>query len=270
VTPGIQLAIDVSSDLAATCRAMAARSRAVQLVQDENDCAALLTDSVDSATSAANAGRKVLLLNPLTLSTETCQYLQDSNATMPAHTSRFKPSIQQVKRALDAGKLGEPGLLRIHCWNADVGNTVSAVSELDLALWMFGGRPVEIFALERPGYLQIHLGFNDAGMAIIDFDSASPGGNEYYSLSMIGSTGAAYADDHHNMNLLLNSGGTSTLLTPQRDSALAATIDCFATAVRDGGEFSPNWRDTLAAKQAGTQVRESIEQHAVVAGGTDV
>jgi len=262
----IKLAIDVSPGSVPVFRAMAARSRAVQIVENTGDCTALITDNVESAMTAEN-GPPVLVVNPFGLAAETCQRLADSTQSMPAHTARFMPAIEQVKLMLDEKKLGEAGLLRIHCWNPKAENKETLAREVDLALWMFGSLPSEVYGLERPGYVQVHLGFERGGMAIIDLDAAIPPGNEYYSLSMIGSTGAAYADDHHNFNLLMGQDDTSVLLASQGDTTLVAMIDNFATAVREGGPFSPSWSDTKAAQYVADQVRVSAQQQAVVTTG---
>ena len=43
-------------------------------------------------------------------------------------------------------------------------------------------------------------------MALIDFTNSLPDGDNYESLCLIGSKGAAYADDHRNRNLFFNGG----------------------------------------------------------------
>ncbi|MCH2201743.1 MAG: hypothetical protein MK102_07225 [Fuerstiella sp.] len=270
MSTGIKLAVEVSSERTQNCRTLAARSCAVQLVDDVKNCSALLTDDIEIAESAVDEGTSVLVLNPFGLSDDICQRIKTSKSCMPAHIRRFKPSILEVKRALDAGRLGHAGLLRIHCWNPDADNTEIFTGEVDLAAWMFGRVPNDIYALDRPGYRQVHLGFEGGGMAIIDFDSANPGDNEYYSLSLIGSSGAAYADDHHNANLLMDNNGTKTLLTSQQDAGFAAMIDHFARSVRDAEEFSTTWCDTIQAKTIAGQVARSAEQQIVVAGESNV
>ena len=256
----------MSAGSAPIFQAMAARSRAVQIVENAADCTALITDNAESAMIAED-GPPVLVVNPFGLAAEICQRLADSTQSMPAHTARFIPSIKQVKVALDAGKLGEAGLLRIHCWNPKAEIEEILAREVDLALWMFGSPPSEVYGLERPGYLQVHLGFERGGMAIIDLDTAIPAGNQYYSLSVIGSAGAVYADDHHNFNLLMGQDNTSMLLTSQGDTALAAMIDNFVITVREGGPFSPSWSDTKAARSVADQVRMAVQQQAVVTPG---
>ena len=138
----------------------------------------------------------------------------------PANPQRLLPSRQLVKRELDAGKLGEPGLIRIHHWEA--GGEAAAAHELpaallqqiDVILWLMGKSPTVVYAIEnseaakaRPGrYLQIHLGFPGDAMALLVYSSLHPSGEPYRSLHVIGSAGAAYADDQQNMQLLYKGG----------------------------------------------------------------
>ena len=52
-------------------------------------------------------------------------------------------------------------------------------------------------------------------MAMIDVAASLPSGGDYFSLTMIGGTGAAYADDHHNMNLLYSGGQPNAIRASQ-------------------------------------------------------
>ena len=138
---------------------------------------------------------------------------QADTLLMPAHSWRFLPSVQSVKRSLDDNKLGQAGLLRIHRW-LPPGEGVGALADrilpdADLACWLFGSAPETVWSLQsaaNPEYIQFHLGFANDGMAMIDVAASLPSGGDYFSLTMIGGTGAAYADDHHNMNLLYSGG----------------------------------------------------------------
>ncbi len=134
---------------------------------------------------------------------------------------RSRPSVAAVKGAIDSGKLGAPGLLRVHCWEPK-GDAAGQqrhhgefrsriVQQLDLALCIFPQPPTEIYAVGRdpaangenwPEYLQIHLGFPQGGMALISLARSLPAGDEYQTVSVIASTGAAYADDHLQKHLL--------------------------------------------------------------------
>ena len=122
------------------------------------------------------------------------------------------PSRQLLKRELDAGKLGEPGLVRIHHWEAG-GETDAALSlpvalleQIDVVLWLLGKSPTVVYAVAGDKYLQIHLGFPAGAMALLVYSSRLPPGDPYRSLHVIGSAGTAYADDQQNMQLLYQGG----------------------------------------------------------------
>jgi predicted dehydrogenase len=126
---------------------------------------------------------------------------------------RFTPYARTIHESLSAGHLGREGLVRIHRWERDeheqratsrsqLGQLLS--EEIDLTCWLFDASPTSIFGQviqsgDAETGIHCHLGFAD-GMALID--CAFHDGEPYYSASLIGSRGAAYADDHHNTNLL--------------------------------------------------------------------
>ncbi len=131
----------------------------------------------------------------------------------------YLPSRQLIKQQIEAGKLGVPGLVRIHRWEAvdettrptDQQVPSPLVLDIELAEWLIGTEPESIYATEakrldqdpRAGRtIQVHVGFPEGAMALIDYSNALPAGEGYQSLSVIGSAGAAYADDHQNMQLL--------------------------------------------------------------------
>jgi hypothetical protein len=268
VTSSIDLAIDVSLE-PEVYRAMAGRSRKLQVIDDMTACAALITDEPDAALNTAAAGKSVIVINSLNVASDTRAQLASTGCAAPARDWRFQPSIREVKRALDDGKLGETGLLRIHCWQAKQKSQDDHLArELDLALWMFGSRPTEIYAVERTGYLQAHLGFQHGGMAIIDLHDDIPADNAYYSLSLIGSTGAGYADDQHNTNLLMDVKGSRALAPSESHMDLAHMIESFVDAATAGQDFSADWNDIESAFQVAEEVRSSADrQQVVIAGG---
>ena len=266
----VDLAIDVASELTVAVEAMAARLSALRLRDNVAESAAFITDNAASAVAAVANGKDVLVMNPMQIASEVREVLQSSGRALPGLIARFNPSIQQVKQSLDEGKLGDQGLLRIHRWE-ETSTTSDDVlaTELDLALWLFARHPTEICGVQRTAYVQAHLGFPGGGMALVDVDSAIPAGNSYYSLSLIGSRGAAYADDHHNMNLVFGTQGTRAARVSQRDVALAGMIENFAQSMIQGGRFSPDWSDTAAAIQVAEQVRHSASHSRVVTGAAD-
>jgi len=192
---------------------------------------------------------------------------------MPAHPWRFLPSVQSVKRSLDDGKLGQAGLLRIHRWqppDEDVGSLADRVlPDTDLACWLFGNAPETVWSLHstaNPDYIQFHLGFASDGMAMIDVATSLPSGGDYFSLTMIGGTGAAYADDHHNMNLLYSGGQPNALRASQGRADLVGQLQEFVDAIGEQRKPIVTLTDTARATKVVRQVLKSAESRQVVDG----
>lgn len=201
---------------------------------------------------AAAEGKHVLVESPLALSAKAAGDILAACASagvrlMVGQVFRFLPSLQAVKASLDSSQLGEPGLLRIHRWEPPDPRTerVTLTREIDLACWLFGNHPTEVYAVgrwlfrrqpENPDYVQLHLGFPAGGMALIDHVQTLPPGDSYYSLSLIGSAGAAYADDHHNMQLLFGRGHPAALHTGPGDGPFLAQLQEFIQAIKENRE----------------------------------
>lgn len=86
-------------------------------------------------------------------------------------------------------------------------------------------------------------------MALIDYSSALPRGADYQSLSLIGSAGAAYADDHQNMQLLYQGDQPRAVRVDEEVRALVNLTQDFLDALKEGRDLAPtvtNWRNTLA------------------------
>ena len=173
------------------------------------------------------------------------------------------PSRQLIKRELDAGKLGEPGLIRIHHWEAggefDAAHQlpVSFLQQIDVILWLMGKSPSLVYAVEheeaaksRQGrYLQIHLGFPGSAMALLVYSSLHPPGDPYRSLHVIGSAGAAYADDQQNMQLLYKGGQPRGVMAQE------------TPASGDHAGMTQNWENVLAIADA---VQRSLDSRQAV------
>jgi predicted dehydrogenase len=243
---------------------------------------------------AAEAGKHILLASPLALSVAAAELIikackKAEVRLMVGQPSRFLPAVRTVKQALDAGQLGQPGLLRIHRWepsSSQVGEQSPLAAEfgggaamahmlpdIDLANWLFGSLPTNVYAvsrrlspvpLHRPDYLQVHLGFPNEGMALLDFTNALPEGDTYFSLSLIGSTGAAYADDHPNMQLLYRGGHPAALKTGQGHIDMLAQLQEFVNAIHQNREPAASaaaGRDAVLIAEA---VQQSIESGCAV------
>lgn len=159
--------------------------------------------------------------------------------TMITQPLRQLPSVQAVKSKLDEGKLGAPGMFRLHRWENTGPKEAPLIDrltpEVDLAIWLFGGTPTRIFALApasvKPDYWQLHMGFEDNGMAVIDWCWTLPEGKDYSNWSVIGSKGAAYVDDHSNSNLLFEGGAPSAIRTEPGAGYFLAPLQQFVEAV---------------------------------------
>ncbi|HEX5417230.1 MAG TPA: Gfo/Idh/MocA family oxidoreductase [Chloroflexota bacterium] len=220
---------------------------------------------------AAKAGKHVLAAAPLAESVAAAERVinicRASGVTlMVGHAQRFVPSHQAVKAALDSGKLGEPGLLRVHRWAAlaDEPDATAvamreAVDGIDLAHWIFAALPNRVYAVGHPGYAQIHLGFPNGGMAILDYATNLPEGDGYTSLSLIGSTGAAYADDHHNRHLLFGGGIPRAINGGEGSAHLISQLAEFVSAIEERREPAISGDAGKAAIQVAEATVASLE-----------
>ena len=171
----------------------------IKIVDSNKNPDAIVTDDL----CLTSSGKPILLYNSL--------LSENTNNIVPAFPKRFSPETITLKQSLDAGELGQLGLLRMHLWDQkETDGLQEMVHAIDLALWFFGDIPEHIHgtASIENGVkcLLVHLGFKCGGMALIDFTNSLPDGDNYESLCLIGSKGAAYADDHRNRNLFFNGG----------------------------------------------------------------
>ena len=237
---------------------------------------------------AAGAGKHVFAEAPLALSVRQADQMIDTCRSagvrlMVGKPLRFLEAHRNVKDSLVSGKLGSPGLLRIHHWDAagpgsrETKAVSRVVQDLDLASWLFESLPTEVYAVagdkvgadkvgadkvgaDKVGadYVQVHLGFPEGGMALIDC-SILTDRPDYYSLSVIGSKGAAYVDDHHNMNLVYRRGEPSALKVGYGNGHIAAQLAEFVDSLAGDREPAPGGAEERAAIEVAEAVAESIE-----------
>jgi predicted dehydrogenase len=177
---------------------------------------------------------------------------------------RYLPSRQLIRQQIDAGKLGEVVLVRSHRWETAAfdGARVPGpvVYDLELTLTLLGKGPNRVYAIDRlvneqgdlaSRYLQVHLGFPGGSMALLDYTNSLPPGDGYQMLSVIGSAGAAYADDHQNMQLLYRGGRPQALRTDERARQLTTLVQEFVDALHAGDEGNEStWRTVWAVAAA--------------------
>ncbi|MCE9533280.1 MAG: hypothetical protein K8T89_19450 [Planctomycetes bacterium] len=197
--------------------------------------------------------------------------LQNNVQLAIVNPDRYLPSRQLIRQLLP-DKLGQAGLIRLHRWESNP--SAPLLRDLDLAMFLAGTLPNCVFALERlvegaTGRLrQVHLGFPGGGAALIHHDNRMPAGEGYTSLSVIGSSGAAYADDHQNMQLVFRGGSPEAVRTDEGIKQHVTMVQSFIEAIQNGHHAAVNaitFKDTFLVDDA---VHESLRtRHAIHLGG---
>ncbi len=232
-----------------------------ELIENHWDAldAVVIRSSVETHASlvkkVAEAGKHVMVDSPLGLSAleasaaaEACS--KAGVRLMVGNPSRHTPKEQIIKQSLSDGRLGAPGVLRLHRWehtkNTDrAGILQTIVNDIDLCHWIFEAIATEVYcvgrrigglALDQPDFIQIHLGFPDGGMALIDYAATLPLGAGYSSVSLIGSTGGVYGDDAHNTTLAYQGGHPSAIGMGYGNVHVLGLLQEFIDAIEDGRE----------------------------------
>jgi predicted dehydrogenase len=174
---------------------------------------------------------------------------------------RYLPSRQLIHKQRSA--LSEAGLVRLHRWEpptrASEPNELpdALLRDLDTTLWLAGRRPNRVYAIERKSNagctVQVHLGFANGAMALLDYTNTLPAGDGYQSISVIAANGAAYADDHQNRQLLYRGGAPQAIQTGEETGQLAAIAQDFVNALHEGRDLSAHtsaWKDVFAVADA--------------------
>ena len=256
-----------------------------ELLAGGMECDGVLVEGADSrlgdARTALQHGKHVLLALPAASTAADVSGLTDEFSAagaclMVGGTLRFLPSQRVLKQRLEAGTLGTLGLLRAHRWNgggAAAGADLTAADRcralslpcLDLANWLFEAPPERVYArAAEPGYLQVHLGFSGGGMALIDVSDDLPPGDGYRSVTVIGSDGAGYADDHRNRNLVFGGGDAAARDPGEGNLELVAELEEFVAASSGGREPPVAGADAAAALQVAAAAASSAATGAVL------
>jgi hypothetical protein len=241
--------------------------------------------------------RPLLLATDSVLSTDGWDLLIDRGAATggkafivnPDHSL---PSRQILVDELQGTKFGIPGLIRSHRWEAPLSMTCEGadraldptglpaplVRDIELAMWLKSSGPNVVHAIERPGaesdpcrfgVIQVHLGFSDGGMALLDYADTLPAGDGYQSLSAICSHGAMYADDESNHQLAFLGGRPVAARADESVVAQSRLIQQFVDELLLPANTIPRrmtngiveWRRTRAVARA---VRQSLEDRRAI------
>ena len=164
---------------------------------------------------------------------------------VPALPKRSFPEVIALRESLDSGNLGKLGVMRMHLWNQQNSNEVQEmVHAIDLALWFFGTEPKYIHgttsAENEVKCSLVHLGFECGGMALLDFTNSLPASDNYESLSLIGSKGAAYADDHRNRNLFFSGEAPNAKCPDTSMNFIGPMLADFIQKIKGGADLESN------------------------------
>ncbi len=261
----MRIAIDLINGDRHTIADQLKRVPELVLVPDPETAFGVITDDPTRTEQHVGQGRYVLLLSPFRPFERLWDSINASGRVMPARLGRFAPAVQQLKHELNAGHLGTPGLLRVHDWDGSSQIDDQRLAEaLDLVACLFDHPPVVVYAVKRNDYVQIHLGFQDNGMALLIIDANQALASPYRSLHFIGSRGAAYADDHHNMQLAIDAYGTSAILTTEGHVAWANLLRTFAQTMRSRESQHHVWHEIALVRQWVAAVGRSIDRQAPI------
>ena len=205
----------------------------IEVVSIDENPDAIVTDNADIQSNE----KPVLLFGSLPI--------EGIPLIIPALPKRFSPEVIALRESVEVGNLGKLGLLRMHLWNQKKTDGVQEmVHAIDLALWFFGAEPEHIHgtaSIENDvKCLLIHLGFKCGGMALLDFTNSLPSGDNYESLSLIGSKGAAYADDHRNRNLFFSGGAPGAKCPDTSMNFIGPMLEDFTQKIKAAGDLESN------------------------------
>jgi predicted dehydrogenase len=243
-----------------------------QALQNNSPFDAAVVHSAVDAIAGAESGKHILVDAPVANSVEEAELLiaaaEKTGVILGvAHLLRYAPANQTIMDRLSNGKLGEPGLLRVHRWNSRPEQPLAAklYGDVDFAIHLFAALPTEIYSLGRGNgkYVQIHLGFPMGGMAILDFSAGLPNGQSYDSLSLIGSAGAAYSDDHHNSHLML-AGEHPTALISGSGNGMSCELQTFIDRISAGNADPTVANSILAVHRVINTVHQSMTSKQVL------
>lgn len=240
---------------------------------------------------AADAGVAALCEKPIHLdlaeATKTVAYARERNTlAMVDFNRRFDRDYAELKRIVDSGEIGDVELIQLSSrgpamppleYIAVSGGQMrdQAVHFFDLARWISGLDPVEVFAtgstLAEPrlaAYGDVDTSavtLRLASGALVQIDCTRRIGYGYDErIEVLGSTGMAEARRHRNGNVSRYTAGkvTDDGLHPgwfeRVKPTYAAALAAFVNALEDGTPISPSLEDGLKAQAIAEAATRSL------------
>ena len=223
--------------------AAASRIREVVVVDDFADADAAVGDG------SCETGEKPTLLIAANGSAAGVSR-NEKETCFPAFPLRFDAHVSAIRESVVAGKLGRPGLLRMHLWGTRSrpiydGHKLAAI---DVALWLVGEELEGARFVRNDDSELHHLGFQGGAMAMLDFTNSLEGEEGYRSLSLIGSGGAAYADDHRDRNLIFRKGITEAATPGSQTTCIQPMLADFVQSLGERRGSEKAWGDYRRAE----------------------
>jgi len=186
----------------------------------------------DIAMAAAQAGKHLLVEKPMATSLEEAQDIaaavhQAGVTLMVDFHNRWNPTIMEMKKAIEAGELGEVKMASLRMsnriwvptellsWGGQTTVTWWLGSHIsDLACWLLQDRAVRVYSVARRGVLEdmgldtpdfFHSILEFANGAVVHLDNCWILGNAMpsvidFQVQLVGSEGTMYADCSHNLS----------------------------------------------------------------------
>ena len=186
----------------------------------------------DIAMAAAQAGKHLLVEKPMATSLEEAHAIaaavhQAGITLMVDFHNRWNPTIMEMKKAIDAGELGEVKMASLRLsnriwvptellsWGGQTTVTWWLGSHIsDLACWLLQDRAVRVYSVARRGVLEdmgldtpdfFHSILEFAGGAVVHLDNCWILGDAMpavidFQVHLVGSEGTMYADCSHNLS----------------------------------------------------------------------
>ena len=272
-----------------------------KLLQDTDvDAVVLVTPTslhADQTIAALKAGRHVFVEKPLALNVPDCERVlavaeqHPELVAMVGFVRRFDPSYIAAYRAVEAGEIGRPFLVRSQTCdqNDPDGFFVKfaptsggifmdcSVHDIDLARWMLG-RPKALRAFAT-GTIALHPGLQacgdvDNGIAVVEFVGGSKAvlyasrtmahGHET-STEIIGTAGKLLVGEHAAANRVVRSDQYGVRHAVLKDfyerfeTAFAAEMTAFVSACRGDSPLTLTLSDALEATRIGLAVTRSLK-----------
>lgn len=254
------------------------------LRKHELDAVSVCTPSVNHAESAMKvleAGADVFVEKPLASTFDECLRVIDAakssgRTIMTGFIERFNPAVRKARELLELGEIGEVIIShsrRIGWWPERIGDVGvvkdTAIHDIDLARYIFGGEPVEVYARggrqkhsRAEDHVQAILSFGEEGRtAFIEANWLTP--RKKREMQITGASGVI-AIQFLTQQIILEKADMIIEPILRWEEPLKLELSHFAEALTNGFKPKPDAIDGAKAIAVAEAILESIEKNRVV------